>query len=198
MRRVAVFSTLLAAGVAKTVNYDWSISWTTAAPDGFSRPVIGVNGKWPPPVMECDVGDDVVLKLTNNLGNETTSIHLHGEFAAGKPQMDGVSGVAQCPIPPGSTFTQRFTANPSGTHWYHSHNKGQYPDGLRGPLIIHDPSWENSLGVEKQYTLTVSDWCRYSRLDCKSLFSCAQITSRRHIWFIKCFRLDSCLRLPRA
>jgi hypothetical protein len=49
---------------AKTVNYDFSIGWVTvcnlnigktlthtdftqAAPDGFSRPVIGVNGQWP-------------------------------------------------------------------------------------------------------------------------------------------------------
>jgi iron transport multicopper oxidase len=29
-----------------TVTYDWNIEWMIAAPDGFARPVIGVNGQW--------------------------------------------------------------------------------------------------------------------------------------------------------
>jgi iron transport multicopper oxidase len=143
---------------ASTVIYDWSIDWVTGAPDGYPRPVIGINGQWPLPCIEADNGDTVVLNLKNNLGNETTGIHCHGEFMVGEGQMDGTPMVSQCPIPPGGTFTHTFTANPSGTHWYHSHAKGQYPDGLRGPMIVHDPDWENSLGVDNQYTLTVSDW----------------------------------------
>jgi iron transport multicopper oxidase len=41
---VAAYATL---SLAKTVNYDFSIGWVTAAPDGYSRPVIGINGQWP-------------------------------------------------------------------------------------------------------------------------------------------------------
>lgn len=72
--------------------------------------------------------------------------------------MDGVDGVTQCPIAPGNSFQYVFnTANQAGTFWYHSHfgkydafltnpddlNAGsgvQYCDGVRGALIIYDPS----------------------------------------------------------
>lgn len=36
--------------------------------------------------------------------------------------------------------------------------KGQYSDGLRGKMIIHDPDWEASLDVEEQIYLSMSDW----------------------------------------
>lgn len=57
------------------------------------------------------------------------------------------------------SITYTFTANPAGTYWYHSHNKGQYPDGLRGPLIVHDrPNYEDKLACDQEYILTLSDW----------------------------------------
>lgn len=143
---------------AKTVTYNWEIDWVVAAPDGVPRPVIGINGQWPGPTMEVDVGDQVVMNMKSNLGNETTGIHCHGEFQIGTAQMDGVPGVSMCPLQPGGQWTQSFIADPSGTHWYHSHAKGQYPDGIRGPMIVHDSSWESGLGVEAQYVLSVSDW----------------------------------------
>ena len=45
-----------------------------------------------------------------------------------------------------------------GTYWYHSHNDGQYPDGLRGPLIIHDPDSPYKGQYDEELVLTVSDW----------------------------------------
>lgn len=30
----------------KTVTYDWKLEWMIAAPNGYARPVIGVNGQW--------------------------------------------------------------------------------------------------------------------------------------------------------
>src|SRR5271163_1698012 len=87
--------------LADTVTYNWNVDWVTAAPDGVSRPVIGINGKWPCPPIEATVGDTVVVHLTNNLGNESTSLHFHGISQKGSQVMDGPSGVTQCPIPPG-------------------------------------------------------------------------------------------------
>lgn len=43
-----------------------------------------------------------------------------------------------------------------GTYWYHSHDKGQYPDGLRGPLIIQDPGIPYSF--DEEIILSLSDW----------------------------------------
>src|SRR6266516_4452656 len=45
-----------------------------------------------------------------------------------------------------------------GTYWYHSHGKGQYPDGLRGAMIIHDPSSPYKDQYDEEIVLTVSDW----------------------------------------
>jgi len=80
--------------------YKWDITWVNAAPDGFNRPVIGINGKWPPPALEATVGERITVIVNNKLGNETTSIHWHGirQFQSGT--MDGPSAVTQCPIPP--------------------------------------------------------------------------------------------------
>jgi len=138
--------------------YNWDITWVNAAPDGFSRPVIGINGKWPPPVLEADVGEKVTVNVRNKLGNETTSIHWHGLRQLQNGEMDGPTAVTQCPIPPDSTFRYTFTPDQPGTYWYHSHDSGQYPDGLRGVLIVKDKKapWKGQ--VEKEYTITLSDW----------------------------------------
>jgi iron transport multicopper oxidase len=144
--------------VSKKITENWEISFRLAAPDGFSRPVIAVNNQWPPPVLEADVGDTILINVVNSMVNETTSIHFHGQFQHGTNEMDGVADVTQCPIPPSGSFLYNFTAEPAGTHWWHSHDKAQYPDGLRGMMIVRDPTWEKGLGTDGEYAFTLSDW----------------------------------------
>ncbi|KAK3392343.1 Cupredoxin [Sordaria brevicollis] len=145
------------AAHAATVIYDFNISWVTANPDGLSkRQVIGINNRWPPPKIDAQVGDRLIVNLLNSLGDEDTSLHFHGLFMNGSTHMDGSSMVTQCPIPPGASFTYNFTIDQPGTYWYHSHTQGQYPDGLRGPLIIHDP--KTPFQYDEEIVLTVSDW----------------------------------------
>ncbi|KAH6629092.1 laccase-2 precursor [Boeremia exigua] len=159
---LASFTLLLAActalASAKVVTYDFDIGWVTAAPDGYSRQVIGINGKWPVPMIEADVGDTIIVNAKNSLGNQATSLHFHGMFQQGSAQSDGPVSLTQCAIQPGGSYTYTFIANPAGTHWYHSHNKGQYPDGLRGKMVIHDKAWESSLNINSQMTYSMSDW----------------------------------------
>lgn len=97
--------------LAKTVTYNWSIGWVTKAPDGFSRPVIGINGAWPCPPIEASVGDQIVVNVVNKLGNETTGLHFHGITQKGTNFMDGPTSATQCPIPPGASFTYSFKAS---------------------------------------------------------------------------------------
>ncbi|OTB03453.1 putative ferroxidase [Hypoxylon sp. CI-4A] len=155
-------ATLLGLSSAATVTYDFNIGWVTSNPDGaFDRTTIGINGQWPIPPIVANVGDNVVVHATNNLGNQSTSLHFHGLFMNGTTHMDGPSQVSQCPIIPGAKFTYNFTINQPGTYWYHSHTNGQYPDGLRGPLIIHDPDspfLDTYYKQENERILTVSDW----------------------------------------
>lgn len=94
---------------AKVVTYDWSIDWVSRNPDGaFQRPVIGINGEWPCPQIDVDLGDYLIVNIYNNLGNESTGLHWHGLDQYGHATMDGSAGTAQCPVPPNSTFTYSF------------------------------------------------------------------------------------------
>jgi iron transport multicopper oxidase len=45
-----------------------------------------------------------------------------------------------------------------GTYWYHAHDMGQYPDGLRGPFIVHDPDSPYNGQYDEEIVITVSDW----------------------------------------
>ncbi len=99
---------LLTIVSAKTVTYNWALTWVNRSPDGFSRPVIGINNQWPCPSIEADIGDRIVINVENKLGNETSSIHFHGLFQRGTNGMDGPVGVTQCPIPVGEKFTYDF------------------------------------------------------------------------------------------
>ncbi|EXM02071.1 hypothetical protein FOIG_06378 [Fusarium odoratissimum NRRL 54006] len=45
-----------------------------------------------------------------------------------------------------------------GTYWYHSHTESQYPDGLRGPLIIHDSKSPFKGKYDEELIMTISDW----------------------------------------
>jgi len=144
---------------AKTITYDWNVTWVTANPDGLAeRKVIGINGQWPLPVVEVDKGDRLVVNMYNGLGDKDTSIHWHGMFQNGTNGMDGASMVTQCPVPPGQSFTYNFTINQNGTYWYHCHTNNCYPDGYRQALIVHDQDAYYNDMYDKEYTLTMSDW----------------------------------------
>jgi iron transport multicopper oxidase len=73
---------------------------------------------------------------------------------------------------PGKKFTYQYntSAESPGTYWIHNHMAGQYPKGLRAPLIILDKdrskeasNWKNKDGNEiwdprMDYILSLSDW----------------------------------------
>src|SRR5947199_10802473 len=48
--------------------------------------------------------------------------------------------------------------NQTATYWWHSHHRGQMPDGLRGPLIVHDPHSPYAGQYDDELVLTFSDW----------------------------------------
>src|SRR6266699_3789505 len=85
------------------INLNWNITWVKAAPDGFSRPLIGINGQWPCPAITLNYGDILILTVFNGLGNESTAIHFHGINQNGTNFEDSPAMVTQCPIMPGDT-----------------------------------------------------------------------------------------------
>ncbi|RMJ12506.1 hypothetical protein CDV36_007830 [Fusarium kuroshium] len=116
--------------------FNFTVHNAFSSPDGFEREVYLINGQQPGPLVDVDEGDHVEIFVQNDLNVETT-IHWHGLLQRGTPQMDGVPGVTQDPIPPGGNFTYRFsTASEYGFFWYHSHFRAYYNDAIRGPLLI--------------------------------------------------------------
>ncbi|MCJ1285277.1 hypothetical protein MMC26_004617 [Xylographa opegraphella] len=155
----AILSCFVSLGCSTTVTYDFNITWVTSNPDGvYERSTIGINGQWPLPAIRVSVGDQVVVNVMNQLGNESTSLHFHGIYLNGSTEMDGTAGVSQCAIPPGASMTYNFKVYQPGTYWYHSHAMGQYPDGLRGPFIVQDPASPFVDLYDEEIVLTLSDW----------------------------------------
>ncbi|TEB24804.1 laccase 17 [Coprinellus micaceus] len=141
LAQLALFSTAFAADV----NYVFDIVNVNIAPDGFSRPAVLVNGAFPGTLIEATPADTLHItvnnQLTNPLMRRSTSIHWHGLFQGRTASEDGAAMVTQCPIAPGNSYTYDIPLQgQAGTHWYHSHLSSQYVDGLRGVLVVRDPS----------------------------------------------------------
>ncbi|KUJ24481.1 putative ferrooxidoreductase Fet3 [Mollisia scopiformis] len=156
MLTIFIFISLFSNVLSSIVTYDWEATWVYASPDDFARPVIGINGKFPCPNIDVNLGDRIIINFSNKLVNETTSLHFHGLFQTGTSAMDGPVGVNQCPVYPEQTLVYDFVVDQVGTFWYHAHNGGSYMDGLRGAIIIHDPS--PPFEFDEDVTITLSDW----------------------------------------
>ncbi|CAM1508905.1 Fc.00g026440.m01.CDS01 [Cosmosporella sp. VM-42] len=114
------------------------------APDGYNVQRMLFNKTYPGPTLEGNWGDTFEITVRNKLNNfNGTSIHWHGIRQLNTNWMDGVSGVTECPIPPGDEFTYVWNATQYGTSWYHSHFSLQYADGLAGALKINGPTSMN-------------------------------------------------------
>ncbi len=96
----------------------------------------GFNKQLPGPVLRANVGDTLVVRLTNNL-KEATAIHWHGIRLPAA--MDGTDAM-QKPVKPGESFEYRFVVPDAGTFWYHSHTNEtiQMEKGMYGALIVDD------------------------------------------------------------
>ncbi|KAK7431656.1 hypothetical protein QQZ08_001875 [Neonectria magnoliae] len=145
------------SGNPTTRDYVFNVTRQVAAPDGFQKPMILVNGQSPGPLIEANTGDVIRVVVNNHMPEASTTIHWHGIDQRNTVWMDGVHGVTQCGIPPGESFTYEFNVTDQrGTFWYHSHMSVQYTDGLYGPIIIHDPE-ENIQLVDDDKIVMIAD-----------------------------------------
>jgi FtsP/CotA-like multicopper oxidase with cupredoxin domain len=110
--------------------FDWEIA------PGKTIQAWGFNKQVPGPVIRAQLGDTLVIRVSNNL-KEPTMIHWHGLRVPAS--MDG-TGASQKPIEPGSVFEYRFIVPDAGTFWYHSHANEtvQVERGMYGALIVED------------------------------------------------------------
>ncbi|KAB5588854.1 hypothetical protein CTheo_7708 [Ceratobasidium theobromae] len=158
--QLTLSSDFVITDVPATRTYDWTVATMTGAPDGYYRPMLVVNGQYPGPTIEANDGDTIIVNVKNDMDVGTT-IHWHGLFQNSTPWMDGPAGIAQCPIPAGSSFTYQFTVSGQyGTYWWHAHASTQMADGIHGPLIIHSPDDPLKRGVDydEDQILMIADW----------------------------------------
>ncbi|KAJ2801888.1 ferroxidase fet3 [Coemansia guatemalensis] len=156
--RIAIGLFLAAATAqAKNVVENWDITYVTTN-RGLNQPAkrgIGVNGQFPLPIVEAEIGDTLVLNIRNSL-DTPTSLHTHGITQRGTNYYDGAPFVNECGIAPGSNFTYEIPPMQSGSYWIHGHTSLQNYDGLRTPFIIRDPN--DPYHADKEYLFAVEDW----------------------------------------
>jgi FtsP/CotA-like multicopper oxidase with cupredoxin domain len=121
---------------------------------GTPRRTVLVNGGIPAPTLRMRQGDEITIRVHNQL-REPTSIHWHGFIVPA--DMDGVPGLSFDGIAPRSTFTYRFKVNQSGTYWYHSHSRFQEQVGLYGAIVVEPRAGERH-AADREYVLLLSDW----------------------------------------
>jgi CopA family copper-resistance protein len=119
----------------------------------FTKTGIGYNGSTTPTVLRFKEGEDVVINVTNNLG-EDTSIHWHGLILP--YQQDGVPKISFDGIKAGETFTYRFPIVQNGTYWFHSHSGFQEPDGAYGAIVI-EPKERDPFSFDREYVIQMTD-----------------------------------------
>jgi FtsP/CotA-like multicopper oxidase with cupredoxin domain len=125
------------------VEVDLRAALTTVDIAGMPFEMMTYNGRFPGPLLQAKVGDEIVVHFTNELPQATT-IHWHGVRVP--DSMDGTPRV-QAPVEPGSSFTYRFVVREAGTFWYHPHLRAheQVEMGLYGPIVVHgaqDPAYD--------------------------------------------------------
>jgi FtsP/CotA-like multicopper oxidase with cupredoxin domain len=123
-------------------------------PDQPPTAVWGYDGTVPGPVLRVKRGQELHVRLVNDLPEETT-LHWHGLRLPNA--MDGVPHLTQAPIPAGGAFDYRFVAPDAGTFWYHPHlyASEQLDRGLSGVLIVEEPE---PVAIDRDVVLVLDDW----------------------------------------
>jgi FtsP/CotA-like multicopper oxidase with cupredoxin domain len=105
-------------------------------PSGRRITGYSLNGRTPGPLISATVGQLVEVRVRNADVADGIALHWHGVDVPNAE--DGVAGVTQDAIMPGTTHTYRWIAPHAGTFWYHSHQLShvQVDRGLLGPLVI--------------------------------------------------------------
>jgi FtsP/CotA-like multicopper oxidase with cupredoxin domain len=121
--------------------------------DGLApTPVWCYGGSVPGPVLRVKRGEEVRLRLVNELP-QPTGIHWHGVRA---PATDGTTTLTLPATASGEAFEYRFRVPDAGTFWYHARrDSGAVAQGLYGALIVKE-----SLPVEtdRDVLLILDEW----------------------------------------
>ncbi|XP_068635556.1 laccase-17-like [Aristolochia californica] len=121
------------AGITRRYKFDIRMKNVTRL--CHTKSVVTVNGKFPGPKIIAREGDNVVVKVVNNVQNNIT-LHWHGIRQLGTGWADGPAYVTQCPIQTGQSYVYNFTiTGQRGTLFWHAHISW-LRSTLYGPIVI--------------------------------------------------------------
>ncbi|MBA4228205.1 MAG: copper resistance protein CopA [Hyphomonas sp.] len=153
-----IATSALIAPAALADVYNLEIDQFERTVDGKTLKGISINGTSPGPLLRLREGEDVTINVTNTLDVDT-SLHWHGIIL--QADMDGVPGISFDGIAPGETYTYNFTANQSGTYWYHGHSALQEQEGVFAPIII-EPAEADPFEYDREHVIILADWLNES------------------------------------
>ncbi len=120
---------------------------------------VAYNGQVPGPLLRMKEGREVLVEI-RNLSVDPEVVHWHGLFLP--PELDGAMEEGTSMIAPGSTARYRFTPEPAGFRWFHTHtfagknlHKAQY-GGQHGFLLVEGADEPGNF--DQEIFLNLHDW----------------------------------------
>ncbi|KAL2467970.1 Laccase-14 [Forsythia ovata] len=124
-----------------------------------NKTILTINGQFPGPTIHATKGETVIVDVYNR-ANENITIHWHGVKMPRYPWSDGPEYVTQCPIRPGTKFSQRIVlSDEEGTLWWHAHSEWSRAT-VHGALIIY-PEKKNNYPFPKPHAevpIILGEW----------------------------------------
>jgi len=132
---------------------------------GGPATLLTYNGRSPGPLLEVNAGDQVRLRLRNDL-QEPTNLHFHGLHIPPTGTGDNVF----LTVPPGGSTTYAFKLaadHPAGLFYVHPHHHGHSADqvfgGLGGALVVRgDLDRIPEVGAASESVLVLKDFASAS------------------------------------
>ena len=121
---------------------------------GHNMAMYGFNKQYPGPLLEVQEGAEIKVNFVNNV-NLPTAIHWHGLRLNYKH--DGVPGLTQDLVQPGSTHPYVLNFPDPGLYWYHPHFREDIKMdlGLYANILVRpdDPDYYNPVHREELLVL---------------------------------------------
>ncbi|KAI5017388.1 hypothetical protein ZWY2020_042276 [Hordeum vulgare] len=150
--------------------FDWDVSYVTAAPLGVKQQVIGINGKFPGPVVNITTNWNVVVNVLNDL-DEPLLITWNGIQHRKNCWQDGVLGT-NCPIPAGWNWTYEFQVKDQiGSFFYFPPTGLQRAAGGFGGIVVNNRA---VIAVpfgrpDGDITILIGDWYNRNHTDLRKM-----------------------------
>ncbi|CAD6888361.1 unnamed protein product [Tilletia controversa] len=126
--------------------------------DGNPVRSVLLNNSLPGPEVRVNVGDRVLINVTNALQSDNTTVHIHGMSQRMTPMSDGTPLVSQWPIAPGNWFEYELVVGDTdqGTYFLHTH-VGLQAITAYAPFIV-DAATPSIYTIHEDRTLILGDW----------------------------------------